>query len=345
MRRRTAIAAAALPLLLTAVACGTAQKTATGATPAATTSAGTGTAAAAPSSAAPAATLSGPLGDAKNIKVDGTAGTMPKVTFPAGNPALNSSARVIAAGDGTAAKDGDTLVANVSVYTWDGKENKVVGSAYEKGTPEFVPVNQNLPKVLHDGLVGLKPGGRVLVVIAKDSLDPTMIDNAKQQGTDFGVTSQVLVIDMVGSAARAAVGSAKDPGIAGVKLVNPGDESAPTLTTKTTEQPPKDLVVKTVIQGDGPKVKETQTVMVHYTGKIWGSDQEFDSSWKRGEATQFALNQVVKGWSQGLTGVPVGSRVVITIPPELGYGKEGQAQAGIKGTDTLVFVVDVLGAV
>ncbi|GAA0985963.1 FKBP-type peptidyl-prolyl cis-trans isomerase [Acrocarpospora macrocephala] len=344
MRRRTAIAAAALPLLLTAVACGTAQKTATGASPAATPA---GSAAASGSAPAPsaAASLTGPLGDAKNIKVDGSAGTMPKVTFPAGNPALTSSARVIAPGDGSAAKDGDTLVANVSVYTWDGKENKTVGSAYDKGTPEFVPVNQNLPKVLHDGLVGLKPGGRVLVVIAKDSLDQAMIDNAKQQGTDFGVTSQVLVIDMVSAAARAAVGNATDPGIEGVKLVNPGGETAPELTTKTVAQPPKDLVVKTVIKGDGPKVKETQTVMVHYTGKIWGSDQEFDSSWKRGEATQFALSQVVKGWAQGLTGVAVGSRVVITIPPELGYGKEGQAEAGIKGTDTLVFVVDVLGAV
>ncbi|GIH29105.1 peptidylprolyl isomerase [Acrocarpospora phusangensis] len=342
MRRRTAFAAAALPLLLTAVACGTAQKTATGASPAATASA---SGASASGSAAPAATLAGPLGDAKNIKVEGASGVMPKVTFPEGNPALNSSSRVIVPGDGTAAKDGDTLVANVSVYTWDGKENKVVGSAYDKGTPEFVPINQNLPKTLHDGLVGMKPGGRVLVVIAKDSLDQAMIDNAKQQGTDFAVTSQVLVIDVVSAAAKAAVGTAADPGIEGVKLVNPGGEEAPTLTTKTVAQPPKDLVVKTVIKGEGPKVKENQTVMVHYTGKIWGTDQEFDSSWKRGEATQFPLNQVVKGWSQGLTGVPVGSRVVITIPPELGYGKEGNPQGGIKGTDTLVFVVDVLGAV
>src|SRR5262245_55472217 len=110
MRRRTAFAAAALPLLLTAVACGTAQKTATGATPAA--SGGTTASGSSSASAAPAATLSGPLGDAKNIKVDGTSGTMPKVTFPSGNPSLTSSSRVIAPGDGAAAKDGDTLVAN-----------------------------------------------------------------------------------------------------------------------------------------------------------------------------------------------------------------------------------------
>ncbi|WP_214109204.1 FKBP-type peptidyl-prolyl cis-trans isomerase [Acrocarpospora catenulata] len=335
MRRRTALAAAALPILL-AAACGTAQKTATGATPSAASGSPAESAAAAPA---------GPAADAKDIKVDGATNAKPTVTFPSGGPALTSSARVIAPGEGEAAKEGDTLVAKVTVFTWDGKENKTGGSAYDAGSGEFVPVNQQLPKALHDGLVGIKPGGRVLVVIAKDSLDPTMIENAKQQGTDFNVSSQVLVVDVISATAKAVVGTAKDPGIEGVKLVNPGGTEAPQLTTKTVAKPPSDLVVKTVIQGEGPKVKADQTVMVHYTGKIWGTDTEFDSSWKRGEATQFALNQVVKGWSQGLTGVPVGSRVVITIPPELGYGKEGNAQGGIKGTDTLVFVVDVLGAV
>ncbi|WP_083958561.1 FKBP-type peptidyl-prolyl cis-trans isomerase [Herbidospora mongoliensis] len=343
MRRRTAIAAAALPLLLTAVACGTAEKTATGATPPpAATSAAPGSAAAS-ASAPPAPT--GPVADAKDIKVSGAAGAKPSVSFPTGNPALTSSARVISEGDGSAAADGDTMVAKVSVWTWDGKENKSTGSAYDTGQSEFVPISQQqMPKALYDGLLGSKPGGRVLVVVAKDSIDPAVIEQAKTQGTDFTTSSQVLVIDVVGATAKAAKGKATDPGIEGVKLVNPGGDAAPTLTTTTTAQPPKDLTVKTVIQGDGPKVTEKQTVMVHYTGKVWGTDKQFDSSWERKQPTSFALDQVVPGWKQGLTGVPVGSRVVITIPPALGYGEAGQPDAGIKGTDTLVFVVDVLGA-
>jgi peptidylprolyl isomerase len=54
--------------------------------------------------------------------------------------------------------------------------------------------------------------------------------------------------------------------------------------------------------------------------------------------------QVIPGWSDGLLGKKVGSRVLLSIPPAEGYGKQGSSQAGIKGTDTLVFVVDILGS-
>ena len=55
--------------------------------------------------------------------------------------------------------------------------------------------------------------------------------------------------------------------------------------------------------------------------------------------------QIIPGWDKGLVGVPVGSRVMLVIPPKDGYGSAGASSAGIKGTDTLVFVVDVLDAV
>jgi peptidylprolyl isomerase len=311
MRRRTAVLAA-IPLLF-AAACGTAQKTDGVATP-------------------------------SDIKITGPLNAKPVVTFPAGKPALTSTSMKIAEGAGVAAKDGDVLIANVTVYLWDGKENKSSGSAYDTGKSEFVTVSPELPKALHDALVGAKPGGRVVAVIGKDSLTDEQVTQAKQQGTDFTASSQVLVVDVVSVPPRAAQGTPSDPGIAGVKLENPGGDKAPTLTTKTSAKPPKDLVVKTVIEGPGPEVKADQTVLAHYTGKIWGTGKQFDSSWERGAPTPFALSDVVKGWSQGLTGVKLGSRVLITIPPDLGYGKEGNPQGGIKGTDTLVFVVDVLGA-
>lgn len=314
MRRRTAVLAA-IPLLF-AAACGTAQKT----------DSTSGTA------------------SASGIKVTGEVNKKPTVTFPPGKPQLTSSSVKIAEGTGTGAKEGDVLIANVTVYNWDGKENKSPGSDYDTGKSEFVTVSPELPKSLHEALVGAKPGGRVLAVIGQDSLTPEQITQAKQQGSDFATTSQVLVVDVVSAPAKAAQGAATDPGVNGVKLDNPAGEKAPTLTTKSKATPPKGLIVKTVIKGAGPAVKADQTVLAHYTGKIWGTDKQFDSSWERGAPTTFALSQVVKGWSQGLTGVNVGSRVLITIPPDLGYGKEGNAQGGIKGTDTLVFVVDVLAA-
>jgi len=77
---------------------------------------------------------------------------------------------------------------------------------------------------------------------------------------------------------------------------------------------------------------------------IWRNGQVFDSSWSRKTPTVFAVGQgnVVAGLDKGLVGQTVGSRVLLVIPPDQGYGKAGHAP--IKGTDTMVFAVDILGA-
>jgi peptidylprolyl isomerase len=61
-------------------------------------------------------------------------------------------------------------------------------------------------------------------------------------------------------------------------------------------------------------------------------------------AFQIGAGRVIDGWDQGLVGQKIGSQVLLVIPPELGYGANGNPDAGISGTDTLVFVVDILDA-
>ena len=87
-------------------------------------------------------------------------------------------------------------------------------------------------------------------------------------------------------------------------------------------------------------------MVVQYTGVIWRTGKVFDSSWSRSEPFAFNVGagQVIKGWDDGLVGQKVGSRVMLVIPPADGYGTAGASEAGIKGTDTLVFVIDILGA-
>ena len=79
---------------------------------------------------------------------------------------------------------------------------------------------------------------------------------------------------------------------------------------------------------------------------IWDSGKTFDSSWARGTPAEFVIGtgNVIAGWDEGLVGQTVGSQVLLVIPPDKGYGSAGQADVGIKGTDTLVFVVDILDA-
>jgi len=113
--------------------------------------------------------------------------------------------------------------------------------------------------------------------------------------------------------------------------------------------PPTTLVHKTLIKGTGPVVSKGETVVAQYTGVNWRTGQVFDSSWQRSLPYSFKIgaspSQVIPGWDQGLVGQTVGSRVLLVIPPSGAYGTAGQAQAGIKGTDTLVFVVDIISAV
>ena len=108
-------------------------------------------------------------------------------------------------------------------------------------------------------------------------------------------------------------------------------------------------MVKTLVKGTGPAVAKGQTVVSQYVGAIWRTGKVFDSSWSRGTPFGFTIgatpSQVITGWDKGLIGQTVGSRVMLVVPPAEGYGKTGSSQAGIKGTDTLVFVVDILGAV
>jgi peptidylprolyl isomerase len=119
--------------------------------------------------------------------------------------------------------------------------------------------------------------------------------------------------------------------------------TTPTVSFPTTTAP-KSLISKVLSTGSGPVVEKDDVVAVNYLGQIWRG-KVFDSSFSRKTLFGFAIddNQVIAGWNTGLTGVHVGSRVLLVIPPVDGYGSAGSTGAGITGTDTLVFVVDVVG--
>ncbi|MBM9433252.1 FKBP-type peptidyl-prolyl cis-trans isomerase [Flaviflexus equikiangi] len=106
---------------------------------------------------------------------------------------------------------------------------------------------------------------------------------------------------------------------------------------------PDVLQVAVIDEGDGTAVTREDLVIVNYAGMVWGSDTTFDSSFERGQPSSFSLSQVVQGWRDGLAGQTVGSRVIISVPADLGYGPMGgNASAGIGEEDTIVFVVDII---
>lgn len=100
------------------------------------------------------------------------------------------------------------------------------------------------------------------------------------------------------------------------------------------------LLYKIENAGKGEAIKATDTVKVHYTGKL-PNGKVFDSSVERGQPVEFQLNQVIPGWTEGLQLVKKGGKIQLVIPPVLGYGKQG-AGASIPPNSTLIFDVEVL---
>lgn len=102
---------------------------------------------------------------------------------------------------------------------------------------------------------------------------------------------------------------------------------------------PSGLQYKVLTQGDGPIPKLTNTVKVNYEGHLIDGTT-FDSSYKRNEPTSFGVRQVIKGWSEALCLMPVGSKWELYIPQELAYGDRDQGQ--IKPFSALIFTVELL---
>ena len=108
--------------------------------------------------------------------------------------------------------------------------------------------------------------------------------------------------------------------------------------------PPTDLEIEDLTVGDGAEAVPGTTCTMQYVGVAWSTKQQFDASWDRGQPFSFGLGQqqVIAGWDKGVAGMKVGGRRRLTIPPAMGYGDRG-AGGAIKGGETLVFVVDLLG--
>jgi peptidylprolyl isomerase len=110
-------------------------------------------------------------------------------------------------------------------------------------------------------------------------------------------------------------------------------------------EPPADLQITEVWEGNGAEAKAGDTVQVHYVGVAFSTGEQFDASWDRGDPLQFRLGvgQVIAGWDRGVQGMKVGGRRQLIIPPDLAYGDRG-AGRDIAPGETLIFVCDLVSA-
>lgn len=246
-------------------------------------------------------------------------------------------------GDGDAVADGDT----VSTYLWvgNGTTKEQVFSDYDNGAPESIPNNPDqLDAVFRALLEGQTYGSRVAAVT---SASEVFGDQENQLGV--GATdSLVIVADLVEKEAVAPTPTDDKAQDASPdeqpKVVE--EEGNPTgLDFSGVDEPALDTPVQRVVleEGTGAAVKADDTVTVDYLGSTYDAETPFDESYSGGEPLNSPLSGLIQGWSIGLTGVKVGSRVLLQIPPAFGYGAQGSG-ASIPGNATLWFVIDVIKA-
>jgi peptidylprolyl isomerase len=134
----------------------------------------------------------------------------------------------------------------------------------------------------------------------------------------------------------------------GIKVAGKFGET-PTLTIPSTKEPSQ-LTEQVLGEGSGAAAASGDTLVANYVGQTWapkdGKPNVFDSSFARKQPAAFVIGKgaVISGWDKILVGKKAGSRVLLVIPPADGYGKAGRPEAGIRGTDDLVFVVDVIAS-
>jgi FKBP-type peptidyl-prolyl cis-trans isomerase len=141
---------------------------------------------------------------------------------------------------------------------------------------------------------------------------------------------------------KAPAGSVAPEALGDLPKVTGDAKSKPVIEMPKSAAPAK-LVVTVLTPGTGADVKSGQQIKVQYVGQIWATGTQFDASWDRGQPIEFGIGtgNVIKGWDEGLVGQKIGSRVLLVIPPDKGYGAGGRPPK-IQGTDTMVFVVDIV---
>lgn len=271
-----------------------------------------------------------------DLKVGGAFGARPTIVFPDGRPAAGLEVDELTTGKGARLGTGDVAIVQYTAHVWDGRENRLVDSSFNRGTPAAFPMGRLLPG-LDRALRGRTVGSRVIAAIP-----PAQGFGANPPQGITPDDDLFYVVDILGAHAKGASVKGRGGGLAGVRVTG---GARPGLSIPAAA-PPASFGVKVLSKGRGRRTQAGQLLVTQYEGAIWDRRRVFDATWSTGEPKAFKIGDgtVIKGWDKALVGVPVGSRVLMIVPPAYGYGAQGHPTYGIKGADTLVFVVDVLAA-
>lgn len=251
-----------------------------------------------------------------------------------------TTTKVLTAGKGAKLTSADSVMFDYILV--NGTDGKQIETSFGKNAVPWNLSTTNQMKGLTAGMTGQQVGSRLLIAIPPaDAFGAAGNPELKFAATD----NVVFLVDVVSASTplKTATGDPVTPP-AGLPTVKVDAKGVPVVTVPKTP-PSSKLVVQLLIKGKGPAVKKGQHLIAAYTGLVYGTGKIFDSSYTSGNLLDLPFpGTLVSGFVKGIEGQTVGSRVLLVVPPLDGYGKGGNSAAGIKGTDTIVFIVDILAA-
>jgi len=260
---------------------------------------------------------------APQVLVTGEPGGTPELQFTAPLAITEPSVEVIAEGTGPELSDGGPVLVNF--YAESAADGSLINETYSGEPRAYVLSEEYIGTEIYRALRGQRVGSRILHVVPPSEGQPA--------GT-------VAVFDILPTRAE---GEAVPPR-EGLPTVDVGDDGTPAVTVPPETAPPADLVIQPLIRGTGPQVVAGQVITVQYVGVRWSDGSVFESSWESGElpvSFPIGVQSVLEGWDAGLVEQPVGSQVLLVVPPSMAYGGTPNELA----EETLVYVVDILSAV
>lgn len=274
----------------------------------------------------------------RSIDVTGELYAVPEVSFPEGLSASVTERSVLIEGDGALAGRGSLVTVEYlgfNARTGDRIDATGYGTDGIGHTLFTLSAEQALPG-LRRALLCTAAGSRVAAVVPPGDL-------LGERGLAFGLEaddSVVYVIDLVAVAAPRALGEEQPPG-EGLPEITLQADGTPRISAPVVP-PPTTLVVHPLRVGDGLVVRQGADVAVKHQAALWRNGRVFEETWSSLALRTRNAADFVPGVAQALIGQTVGSQVLVVVPPELGYGPNGLATKSITGTDTLLYVIDIL---
>ncbi|WP_431709284.1 FKBP-type peptidyl-prolyl cis-trans isomerase [Glutamicibacter uratoxydans] len=273
-----------------------------------------------------------------DIKPGADANSEPTVTIDAPLLTEESEAVVLIEGEGEQLAEGQNISLKSGIYkNIDGllTDENFTGAAVPMTLDSAM--QQQMPE-LYETLLDAKVGSWIAYTTVDGAQNP---DGSMAEPVDGARAERVIIMHVQDASSPSSALSPED--VTSLKeegklpsVDTSGDE--PKITIPADTQAPEGLAVDVLEEGSGPVATESADVEAFYTGVRWEDGETFDGNFGSGNASAFNLQGVIKGWTQGLTGLKEGSKVLLSIPSDLAYGDD--ASSG-RPTGPLVFYVEL----